>query len=183
MIVFAGICKGKTQNRNVLRASKKVLLFFFVAHEARYDFEFSLANASVTRLKHVTNARRTTRKCRFRYHTSLELWKQYDFRARCCWPVKKCHFHGRCIALTTNECHSFAVKHAWDYKRDRRADCSWARLVNPQVKASDVFLFGLYTKMKPETFLVGSEAYKLEVKSITHAFAWSSPNLNPETIC
>ena len=25
MIVFAGICKGKTQNRNVLRASKKVL--------------------------------------------------------------------------------------------------------------------------------------------------------------
>ena len=34
-----------------------------------------------------------------------------------CWderPVKKCHFHGRCIALTTNECHSFAVKHAWD---------------------------------------------------------------------
>ena len=28
MIVFAGICKGKTQNRNVLRASKKVLVFF-----------------------------------------------------------------------------------------------------------------------------------------------------------
>ena len=106
---------------------------------------------------------------RFRYHTSLELWKQYDFRARCCWsragPVKTCHFHGRCIALTTNECHSFAVKHAWDYKRDRRADCSWARLVNPEVKASDVFLFGLHPNIKPETFLVGSEAYKLEVKA------------------
>ena len=106
---------------------------------------------------------------RFRYHTSLELWKQYDFRARCCWsragPVKKCHFHGRCIALTTNECHSFTVKHAWDDKRDRRADCSWARLVNPEVKASDVFLFGLHPKIKPETFLVGSEAYKLEVKA------------------
>ena len=105
----------------------------------------------------------------FRYHTSLELWKQYDFRARCCWsragPVKKCHFHGRCIALTTNECHSFAVKHAWDYKRGHRADCSWARLVNPEVKASDVFLFGLHPKIKPETFLVGSEAYKLEVKA------------------
>ena len=65
----------------------------------------------------------------------------------------------------TNECHSFAVKHAWDYKRDRRADCSWARLVNPEVKASDVFLFGLHPKIKPETFLVGSEAYKLEVKA------------------
>ena len=99
---------------------------------------------------------------RFRYHTSLELWKQYDFRARCCWsragPVKKCHFHGRCIALTTNECHSFAVKHAWDYKRD----CSWARLVNPEVKASDVFLFGPHAKIKPKTFLVSFEAYKLE---------------------
>ena len=79
--------------------------------------------------------------------------------------LKKCHFHGRCIALTTNECHSFAVKHAWDYKRDRRADCSWARLVNPEVKASDVFLFGLHPNIKPETFLVGSEAYKLEVKA------------------
>ena len=79
--------------------------------------------------------------------------------------MKKCHFHGRCIALTTNECHSFAVKHAWDYKRDRRADCSWARLVNPEVKASDVFLFGLHAKIKPETFLVSSEAYKLEVKA------------------
>ena len=79
--------------------------------------------------------------------------------------MKKCHFHGRCIALTTNECHSFAVKHAWDYKRDRRADCSWARLVNPEVKASGVFLFGLHPKIKPETFLVGAEAYKLEVKA------------------
>ena len=38
--------QGKTQNRNVLRASKKFYSLFFVAHEARYDFEFSLANAS-----------------------------------------------------------------------------------------------------------------------------------------
>ena len=29
----------------------------------------------------------------------------------------------------------------------------------------DVFLFGLHPKIKPETFLVGSEAYKLEVKA------------------
>ena len=65
----------------------------------------------------------------------------------------------------THECHSFAVKNAWNFKRDSRADCSWARLVNPEVKASDVFLFGLHPKMKPETFLVGSEAYKLEVKA------------------
>ena len=37
--------------------------------------------------------------------------------------------------------------------------------VNPEVKASDVFLFGLHPKIKPETFLVGFEAYKLEVKA------------------
>ena len=36
---------------------------------------------------------------------------------------------------------------------------------NPEVKASDVFLFDLHPKIKPETFLVGSEAYKLEVKA------------------
>ena len=74
---------------------------------------------------------------------------------------------------TTNECHSFAVKHAWDDKRDRRADCSWARLVNPQVKASDVFLFGLHPKMKPETFLVGSETCKPEVKALDVLFLLS----------
>ena len=58
----------------------------------------------------------------------------------------------------------FAVKHAWDYKRGRRADCS-CRLVNPEVKASDVFLFGIHPKIKSETFLVGSEACKLEVEA------------------
>ena len=36
---------------------------------------------------------------------------------------------------------------------------------NPEVKASDVFLFGLHPKIKSETSLVGSEAYKLEVKA------------------
>ena len=81
------------------------------------------------------------------------------------WTCEKMPLSWKMHALTTNECHSFAVKHAWDYKRDRRADCSWARLVNPEVKASDVFLFGLHPKIKPETFLVGSEAYKLEVKA------------------
>ena len=77
--------------------------------------------------------------------------------------MKKCHFHGRCIALTTNECQ-FRCQTCLGLQ-DRRADCSWARLVNPEVKASDVFLFGLHPKIKPETFLVGSEAYKLEVKA------------------
>ena len=63
--------------------------------------------------------------------------------------MKKCHFHGRCIALTTNECHSFAVKHAWDYKRDRRADCSWARLVT--------CFCVVFTQPKPRDHLLSSE--------------------------
>ena len=67
-------------------------------------------------------------------------------------------------------------------QRDRRADCSWVRLVNPEVKASDVFLFGLHPKMRPETFLVGFEASKLDVKASHMAFVWSSPNLSPETV-
>ena len=77
--------------------------------------------------------------------------------------MKKCHFHGRCIALTTNECHSFAVKHAGT--TSGTAVQIVRGLVNPEVKASGVFLFGLHPKIKPETFLVGSEAYKLEVKA------------------
>ena len=48
-------------------------------------------------------------------------------------------------------------------KRDRRADCSWAS--KPGSESINVFLFGLHPKIKPETFLVGSEAYKLEVKA------------------
>ena len=43
MIVFAGICKGKLK---IVARQKKFYSHFFVAHEARYDFEFSLANAS-----------------------------------------------------------------------------------------------------------------------------------------
>ena len=57
--------QGKRQNRNA-SCVKQSALVFFVARKARYDFEFSLANASkstVTRLNHVTNAPRATGKC------------------------------------------------------------------------------------------------------------------------
>ena len=40
MIVFAGICKGKLKIVTCFARQKKF------EHEARYDFEFSLANAS-----------------------------------------------------------------------------------------------------------------------------------------
>ena len=81
------------------------------------------AKSIVTRLKHVTNARRALENARFRYHTSLELWKQYDFRARCCSASKPGSESIRRVSV------------------------------------------GLHPKIKPETFLVGSEAYKLEVKA------------------
>ena len=46
MIVFAGICKGKLKIVTCFARQRKLYSLFFVAHEARYDFEFSLANAS-----------------------------------------------------------------------------------------------------------------------------------------
>ena len=46
IIVFAGICKGKLKIVTCFARQKKFYSLFFVAHEARYDFEFSLANAS-----------------------------------------------------------------------------------------------------------------------------------------
>ena len=49
---------------------------------------------------------------------------------------------------------------------------------NPEVKASDVFLFGLHPKIKPETFLVGSEAHKLEVKA-SHMLLRGLPQPKP----
>ena len=46
MIVFAGICKEKTQNQKRASRVKKKFYSLFLWREARYDFEFSLANAS-----------------------------------------------------------------------------------------------------------------------------------------
>ena len=42
MIVFGGICKGKLKIVTCFARRKKVVESFFVAHEARYDFEFPL---------------------------------------------------------------------------------------------------------------------------------------------
>ena len=47
-IVFAVICNGKLKIVTCFARQKKFYSLFFVAHEARYDFEFSLANASET---------------------------------------------------------------------------------------------------------------------------------------
>lgn len=45
MTIFAGICKGKPEIVTCFARPTKDRLIF-LAHEARYDFEFSLANAS-----------------------------------------------------------------------------------------------------------------------------------------
>ena len=49
------------------------------------------------------------------------------------------------------------------------------RFVGSASKASDVFLFGLHPKIKPETFLVGSEAYKLEVHHTCFCVVFTQP--------
>ena len=60
----AGILQGKTQNRNVLRASKKFHSLLRTKHVTISSFILQMpAKSIVTRLKHVTNARRATRKC------------------------------------------------------------------------------------------------------------------------
>ena len=68
MIVFAGICKGKLKIVTCFARQKSFIVLCFVAHEARYDFAFSLANASqINRnapFRRVTIARRATRKCK-----------------------------------------------------------------------------------------------------------------------
>ena len=48
--------------------------------------------------------------------------------------------------------------------RDRRADCSWARASKPG--SESIRRVSVWSSSKnQETFLVGSEAYKLEVKA------------------
>ena len=115
------------------------------------------AKSIVTRLKHVTNAHRATRKCKISLSHKPGTVETIGFPARCrAGPVKNATLMED--ASLTNATVSLS-------QRDRRADCSWARLVNPEVKASDVFLFGLHPKMRPKTNLVGPEAYKLDVKA------------------
>ena len=78
-------------------------------------------------------------------------------------PVKKCHFQGRCIPLTTNA--QFRCQTCLGLQAEPPCRLFVGSASKPGVKASDVFLFGLHPKIKPETFLVGSEAYKLELKA------------------
>ena len=145
-IVFAGICKGKLKIVTCFARQKKFYSLFLwrTKHVTISSFPLQMpAKSIVTRLKHVTNARRATRKCQISLSHKPGTVETVRFPRKMLleqgWTCEKnATFHGRCIALTTNECHSFAVKHAWDYKRDRRADCSWARLVKPEVKASDL---------------------------------------------
>ena len=49
-------------------------------------------------------------------------------------------------------------------QRDRRADCSWASKPGSE-SIRRVSVWSSSKKMRPETFLVGSEAYKLDVKA------------------
>ena len=48
-------------------------------------FRVFLANASQINRNALRMRAALLENARFRYHTSLELWKQYDFRAKCCW--------------------------------------------------------------------------------------------------
>ena len=65
-IDLAGICKGKLEIVTCFVRHKKKTIKLFLTREARYDFEFPLqmpAKTIITRLQHVTIARRATVKC------------------------------------------------------------------------------------------------------------------------
>ena len=109
------------------------------------------------RTKHVFSS---LENARFHCHTSLELWKQYDFRARCCWstggPVKKCLTHHERMP-------QFAVKHAWNYKQDRRAVVSSAS----KPTSESIRRVSVCSSSKNETrdLSGGLRGFKLEVKA------------------
>ena len=139
MIVFAGICKGKLKIVTCFARQKKFYSLFLwrTKHVTISSFPLQMpAKSIVTRLKHVTNARRATRKCQISLSHKPGTVETVRFPRKMLleqgWTCEKMPLSG---------------------KKTR------------EVKASDVFLFGLHPKIKPETFLVGSEAYKLEVKA------------------
>ena len=168
MIVFGCICKGKLKIVACFaRQEKFYSLFLWRKHVTISSFPLQMpAKSIVTRLKHVTNARRAARKCQISLLHKPGTVETVRFSRKCCWsragPMKKCHFHGRCIALTNERMPQFCCQTCLGLQAGPRADCLWAPLVNPEVKASDVFLFGLHPKITTD---LSSEAYKLEVKS------------------
>ena len=184
MIVYAGICKGKLKIATYFAHQKSFAVFFCGAtkHVTISSFPLQMpAKLIETRLKHVTNARRAARKCQISLSHKPGTVETVRFPRKMLleqgWTCEKMPLSWKMHRTHHEQMPHFAVKHAWDHKRDRRADCSWARLVNPEVKASDVFLFGLH----PKDLSGGLRGLQTGSESITHAFAWSSPNLNPET--
>ena len=125
---------------------------------------------------------------RFRYHTSLELWKQYDFRARCCWsragPVKNATFM-ECIALTANECCSFRCQTCLGLQAGPPCRLFVGSARKPGSESIRRVSVGLHPKIKPETFLVGSEAYtqrpfvELRVKASDVFLCGLHPKMRP----
>ena len=164
----------KTRNRNVLRAPEKKKKKF----DARITILSFLANASEND-HDAPKARYDCAPCCYKMLSTVlfcvfPLWRllKPDCWSRAAGPVKNVTFIGRCIALTTNECHSFAVKHAWDYKR------AAVRLVGSARKpgSESIRRVSVWSssqnqtrdqtqKMRPRAFLVGSKTYKPEVKA------------------
>ena len=128
------------------------------------------AKSIVTRLKHVTNARRATRKCQISLSHKPGTVETVRFPRKMLleqgWTCEKnaTFMEDASHSPLTNATVSLSNMPGTTSGTAVQI-VSWARLVNPEVKASDVFLFGLHPNIKPETFLVGSEAYKLEVKA------------------
>ena len=112
MIVFAGICKGKLKIVTCFARQKSFIVLFLwrTKHVTISRFPLQMpAKSIVMRLKHVTNARRATRKCQISLSHKPGTVETVRFPRKMLleqgWTCdKNATFHGRCIALTTNEC-------------------------------------------------------------------------------
>ena len=106
MIVFAGICKGKLKIVTCFARQKELYSLFLwrTKHVTISSFPLQMpAKSIVTRLKHVTNARRATRKCQISLSHKPGTVETVRFPRKMLleqgWTCEKiCHFHGRCIA-------------------------------------------------------------------------------------
>ena len=186
MIVFAGIYKRKLKIVTCFARQKKFYSLFLwrTKHVTISSFPLQMpAKSIVTRLKHVTNARRATRKCQIslshkpgtvetvRFPRKMLLEQGWTCeKMPLSWKMHRTH-HQRmpqfrcqtCLGLQAGPpCRLFVGSASKPGSESIRRVSVWSSSKN-QTRDLSGGLRGLQT---------GSE-------SITHAFAWSSPNLNP----
>ena len=188
MIVFAGICNGKLKIATYFARQKSFIFFLLrTKHVTISSFPLQMpAKSIVTRLKHVTNARRATRKCQISLSHKPGTVETVDFPRKMLleqgWTCEKMPLSWKMHRTHHNECHSFAQTCL-----GLQAGPPCRLFVGSASKpgSESIRRVSVWSSSKNQTrdLSGGLRGLQTGSESITHAFAWSSPNLNPETIC